>query len=62
MIVWGGTRPLWDCGDIVAESSVVDLVDEDAEESGRLFVWVRLELGLDLDDERRSHGGKQTGL
>ena len=58
----GGTGPLWDRRGIGAESSVVDLVDEDAEEGGRLFIWVRLELGLDLGDERRSHGGEQTGL
>jgi len=37
-------------------------VDEDAEESGGLFVRVRLQLGLDLDDECRGYGGEQTGL
>ena len=37
-------------------------MDEDAEESGGLFVWILLQLGLDLDDECRGHGGEQTGL
>ena len=37
-------------------------MDEDSEESGGLLVWVSLQLGLDLDDERRGHGGEQTGL
>ena len=37
-------------------------MDEDAEESGGLFVWVFLQLGLDLDDECRGHGREQTGL
>jgi len=37
-------------------------VDEDAKESGRFFVWVRLELGVDLDDEGGSDGGEQTCL
>jgi len=54
--------PLWDCRNVVAESSVVDLVNEDSEEGSRLFIWVWLELGLDLDDERGSHRGEQTGL
>ena len=37
-------------------------MDEDAEERGGLFVWVFLQLGLDLDDECRGHGGEQTSL
>jgi len=37
-------------------------VDEDPEESGGLFVWVSLQLGLDLSDECRGHGREQTGL
>jgi len=37
-------------------------VDEDGEEGGRLFIWIRLKLGLDLDDEGGSHSGEQTGL
>ena len=37
-------------------------MDEDAKESGRLFVWVSLQLGLDLDDECRGHGREQAGL
>ena len=53
---------MWDRRNVVGEGSVVNLMDEDAEESGRLLVRVLLELGLDLDDERGSHGGEQTGL
>ena len=37
-------------------------MDEDPEESGGLFVRVLLQLGLNLDDECRGHGGEQTGL
>jgi len=60
-LVWraGPLRNRWD---VVAESGVVHLVDQDAEESGGLFVWVGLELGIDFDDEGRSHSREQTGL
>jgi len=57
-----GTSPLWDCRDVAPESGVVYLVDQNTEESGSLFVWVGLELGVDFDDERGSHDGEQTGL
>jgi hypothetical protein len=53
---------LWECGRVVAEGGVVDLVEKDAEESGCLVVRIGLELGVDLDDERRGDGGEQTGL
>ena len=56
------TRPLRDCWNIIAESGVVDLVDEDTEESSGFVVRVGLELRLDLDDEGGSDGGEQTGL
>ena len=54
--------PLWDRRNVAAESGVVYLVDEDAEESGGLSVRVRLELGVDLDDECGSDGREQTSL
>ena len=57
-----GTGPLWDCRNVVAESGIVNLVDEDVEESDCLLVQIWLELGLDLDDECRSHSGEQTSL
>jgi len=58
-----GTGPRrWDCGNVIAERGVVDLVDEDTEEGGCLFVRVLLKLGVDLDDESGSNGGKQTSL
>ena len=53
---------MWDRRDVAAESGVVHLVDEDAEERGCFVVWVWLELRVDLDDECRSDGGEQTGL
>ena len=53
---------MWDCRNVAAKSSVVNLVDEDTEESGRLFERVRLELGVDLDDECGGHGGEYTSL
>jgi hypothetical protein len=54
--------PLWESGNVVSESSVVNLVDEDAEESGGFVAWVGFELGVDLDDERRGDCGEQTSL
>ena len=35
--------PLWQSGDVATKGGIVDLVDEDTEESGGLFIWVRLE-------------------
>ena len=59
---WRTNPRLWDSGNSVAERSVVHLVNEDTEESSRLLVWIRLELGIDLDDEGGSDGGEQTSL
>jgi len=49
-------------GSVATERGVVRLVNEDAEESGRLFVRIGLELWVDLDDEGGCDGGEQTGL
>ena len=57
-----GTGPLWDCRNVIAKGSVVDLVDENTEEGGRLIDRVELELGLDVDDEHGSHNGEETAL
>jgi len=57
-----GTSPLRDCGDVVSKGSVVNLVYENTEESGRFAVRVGLELGLDVDDECGSQDGEKTGL
>jgi len=54
--------PVGERRDFIAKSGVVNLVDEDAEESGRFFVWVRLELGVEVDDEGGGDGGEQTSL
>ena len=54
--------PLRDRWDIVAESGAVHLVNQDAEKSGGLFVWVGLELRVDFDDEGGSHSREQTSL
>jgi len=54
--------PLRNSGCVVTERSVVHLVDEDAEESGGLFVLIRLKLRMNLDDEGRSRCEEQTGL
>jgi len=54
--------PLWQSGDIATEGGIVDLVDQDTKEGGGFFVWIRLELGVDLDDECRRHGREQTSL
>jgi len=57
-----GTSPLWNGGNLAAEGGVVDLVDDDTEESVRFFVRVGLELGVDDGDECGGDSGKQTGL
>ena len=59
--MWG-TGPLRDRGDVAAESGVVHLIDQDTEEGGCFFIWVWLELGVDLDDEGGGDGREQTGL
>ena len=59
--VWRAS-PLWEGGNIVAEGGVVDLVDEDAEESCSLVIRVRLELRVELDNECGGDSGEQTSL
>jgi len=49
--------PLQQSGNVTAKGGIADLADEDAE-SGDLFVWVLLQLGVGLDDERRGHCGE----
>ena len=53
------------CGmvwNISPEGSIVNFVNEDAEEGGSLVTRIRPELGVDLYSERGGDGGKQTGL
>ena len=47
---------------VVVHGVVVHLVDKKTEEGSGLFVRVSLELGVDFDAERGSHGGKQVSL
>jgi len=54
--------PLWKGGRFVSEGGVIDLVDKNAEESGGLVIRVRLEVGVDLDDECGGDGREQTSL
>ena len=58
----GRTSPLREGGNVVSEGGVVDLVNEDTEESGGLVVRVGLELRIDLDDECGGDGREQTSL
>ena len=48
---------VWNIG---PEGGVVNFVNEDAEEGGSLVTRVKLELGVDLYNERGGDGGKQT--
>jgi len=57
-----GTSPLWNCRNVVAEGCVIDLVNENTEESSRLIARVGLELRLDMYDEDGSYDGEKTGL
>ena len=45
--------PLGNGGGVITKGGVVNLVDEDSEEGSSLFTCVRLELGLDIEDEGR---------
>jgi len=47
---------------VIFEGGAVEIVDEDAEESCSHVVRVLLEVGVDLDGERRGNGGEQTDL
>ena len=58
----GRSGPLWEGWNIGPEGGVVDFVDENAEEGGGLVTRIRLELGVNLYDERGGDGRKQTGL
>ena len=53
---------MWDCRNITAKSGVVHLVEDDAEESGSLVTWIRLELGMNQDNESGGHRGEQASL
>jgi len=37
-------------------------VEDNTKEGGGLFFWVRLQLGMDLDDECQCHDGEKAGL
>ena len=58
----GRTGPLGKGGGVVSERGVVDLVNEDAKESGSLIARVGLELRLDIENESRGDGREQTSL
>jgi hypothetical protein len=58
----GRADPLWKGRGVVSEGSVVNLVNEDAEESGSLVVVVRLELRANIDDECGRDSRKQASL
>ena len=55
----GPFREGWNVG---PEGGIVNFVNENAEEGGGLITRVRLELRVDLNDERGHDGRKQTGL
>ena len=59
--MWGPGPPR-EGGNVVAECSVVDPVNEDAQQSSGLVVRIGLELGVDLDDKCGSDGGKESSL
>ena len=54
--------PLWESGDVVSKSGVVNLVNKDSEESGGFITRVGLEMGVDLDDECRGDSREKTSL
>ena len=57
-----GTVPGLERRCLAVECGTVHLVNQNAEESGRLLVVVGPNLILDVDDETRGHRGEKTGL
>ena len=53
---------LVDFGTVASESGVVRVVKEDTKEICALFVRVRLQLRMDVDDEGGGHSGEETSL
>jgi hypothetical protein len=58
----GRAGPLWEGGNIASERRVVNLVNQDPEERGRLVTRVGPQFRGDLDDECRGDSGEQTSL
>ena len=54
--------PLRKGGDIISKRGVIELVKEEAEERSGLVTRVWLELGVDLDAERRGNSREQASL
>ena len=54
--------PLRKGEDIISKRGVIELVEQDAEERSGLVTRVWLELGVDLDDERRGDSREQASL
>ena len=52
----------WNGGGFVRDSGFIESEEDRAEKSCRLFVRVRLELRMDVDDEGRADGREETGL
>ena len=47
----GRAVPLWRSWNIISEGGIINLVDKDAEERRGFVARIRLQLGVDLDDE-----------
>ena len=58
----GRSSSLWENGNLVSEHGVVNLVEEDVEQSSGIITQIGLKLRVDLNDENGCNGGKQTGL
>ena len=48
----GRASPFWEGGNVVSERGVVDLVNQDPKEGGRLVAGIGFKLRVDLDDKR----------
>jgi hypothetical protein len=54
--------PVWEGGNVISERSIIDLVNQDAEEGSGLITRVGFKLRINLDYKRGGDGRKQTGL
>lgn len=54
----GRSSPLWEGGNVVSESGIVELVNENTKEGGGLNTGVGLKLRVDKNDEGGDDGRK----
>jgi hypothetical protein len=52
----------WNGGGLTGDGGLIESEEDDAEEGSRLFVRIRFEVRMNVDDESRADGREQTRL